>query len=429
MDYDRIDMRKTEKHEDEGPFVREIVLPTSLYNYALHRGYQTHDEVGFYLIGLFKKGVCFVYDLIEFEYSEQSGGFIESDLGRFFRLKTGVPLGLRIMGHLHKHPGFTNYSATDKQNFLRYGNANPVNAFLIYMVEPYDKISGYTATAESIFPVKVTIRELTSEEMLLEKDLRIEFKTKILLPRNSNYSDFRRVFSENISSETLKFLSRPTIQIDQGSEAEDSQITRESEILISPRKVVEIEDVGNNRTIAYRLFMEDSENIADLEKYLKQLVNIPREKGFEMVFYQEGQRLSRDTKIAALNRPITWSIERSMLYNLFKNFSKFWGNLSKFLKVQEKAEAPEALQAAEKEVQTESIYDELVVESQPILKKQDMIEEAETPSKEERRAQSAEESRPIEPKKVFEIQDTVKKSETEAKKRKDFRRDRLDYFI
>ena len=425
MDYDRIDEGKHEDHEKEGPFVKEIVLPTSLYDYALHRGYQTYDEVGFYLIGLFKKSVCYVYDLIEFEYSEQSGGFIESDLTRFFRLKTGIPLGLRIVGHLHKHPGFTNYSATDKQNFLRYGHSNPLNAFLIYMVEPYNKISGYNATAEKIFPVKVTIRELTSEEMLLEKDLKIEFKTKILLPQNSNYSDFMRVLSENISSETLKFLSRPTIQ----TEAEKSQITREADINIIPRKAVEIEDVGNNKSIVYRLFMEESETITDLEKCLKQLVNIPKEKGFEMVFYQEGQRLSRDTKIAAINRPVVWSFEKSMLYNLFKNFSNFWESFSKILKGQEKVKAPEALQPAEEKVQTELSSAELFEESKDVPKGQDLIEKAETSSEKEIMAQPAKESPPKVPEKVVEIEDIVKKSEAEAKKRKDFRRDRLDYFI
>ena len=400
MDYDRFDEGKYEDHKKEGPFVKEIVLPTSLYDFALHRGYQTYDEVGFYLIGLFKKSVCYVHDLIEFEYSEQSGGFIESDLTRFFRLETGIPLGLRILGHLHKHPGFTNYSNTDKQNFLRYGHSNPLNAFLIYMVEPHNKISGYTATAEKVFPIKVTIRELSSEEMLLEKDLKIEFKTKILLPQNSNYSDFTRVFSENISSETLKFLSRPTIQ----TEVEKSQITHEADINIIPRKAVEIEDVGNNKSIGYRLFMEESETVTDLEKYLKQLVNIPKEKGFEMVFYQEGQRLPKDTKMAAVNRPIVWNLEKSVLYNLFKNFSNFLGNFGKILKGQEKLKAPEALQPAEEAIQTELGSGESVEESKGVSDGQ-------------------------EPTKIVEIQDVVEKSEAESKRRKDFRRDRLDYFI
>jgi len=162
---------------------------------------------------------------------------------------------------------------------------------------------------------------------------------------------------------------------------------------------------------------------------LKQLVNIPKEKGFEMVFYQEGQRLSKDTKIAAINRPVVWSFEKSMLYNLFKNFSNFWGSFSKILKGQEKVRAPEALQPAEKKVQTELSSAELFEESKGVPEGQDLIEKAETSSEEEIMAQPAKESLPKEPKKVVEIQDVVEKSEAEVKKRKDFRRDRLDYFI
>ncbi len=315
--------------------MREIILPPFLFRHAIRRGYETYKEVGFYLIGLFKNGVCYVHDIIEFDYSEQSGGFIESGMARYVRLKAGLPLGVQIVGHMHKHPGFTQYSGTDKRNFLRYGNANPLNAFLIYIVDPSEKIKGYTATSEKIFPVDVTIRNLTPEEKLLEREIKIEFKTKVMLPKNSTYSDFLFLFTEKISSESLKFLSRPSIQADDKPTRRDSRISDDSEIKVIPRKGIEIEDVGNNPTLRYRILMEEGETIADLKKSLKQLINLPQEKGYEVVIFEAGQKLSKDTKLKDIRQPLVWDIEKSVLIPIFKNFHKFWGDIVKILEQNE----------------------------------------------------------------------------------------------
>ncbi len=326
-EWNRINASETKS----GPFVKEIILPPSLYSYALERGGETYKEVGFYLVGFFKKGICYIYDLIEFDYSEQSGGFIESGMKRYLRLRAGIPVGLRIVGHMHKHPGFTQYSATDKRNFLRYGNANPLNAFLIYMVDPYPQISGYTATSEKIFPVSVIIRELTSDEELLEKELKIAFSTKVLLPKKTNLSDFNLLFSENIGSETLKVLSRPTIQFNEMDGETASIITEKTRIRVIPRKAVEIEGIGKNKKLRYRIFMEETEIIADLEKILTQLVDIQKQKGYDLVFYENGQKLSKNTKIKEIRLPLTWDLEKSPLLPIFSNFYQFWRNFFKII--------------------------------------------------------------------------------------------------
>ncbi|MFX1294748.1 MAG: hypothetical protein ACFFD2_07835 [Promethearchaeota archaeon] len=327
-DWDYSDDLKMEK----GPFIREIILPPTLYEYALKRGAETYKEVGFYLIGIFKKGICYIHDIIEFDYSEQSGGFIESSIARYLRLKAGVPLGLKIVGHMHKHPGFTQYSTTDKRNFLQYGNANPLNAFLIFMIEPHEKISGYTATAEKIFPIEVNIRELTIDETLLEKELKIKFTTKILLPKNSANSDFNLTFSENIGSESLKFLSRSTIYINGISSEKKSEIIEDSKIEIIPRKVVEIEKIGRNSKINYRIFMEETDTITKLEKILKQLVYIPQKKGYDIIFYECERKLPKSTLIKEIEHPIVWSLEKSVLLLVFKKFYYFWKDFFKILK-------------------------------------------------------------------------------------------------
>jgi hypothetical protein len=426
MDYNNIDERESEG--ESGPFVKEVVLPPEVYNHALHRGYQTYQEVGFYLIGLFKKGICYVYDLVEFEYSEQSGGFIESDMARFFRVKTGIPMGLRIVGHLHKHPGFTSYSATDKQNFLRYGHSNPLNVFLIFMVEPHNKISGYTATAEKIFNITVTIRELTSEEKLTEKDLKIEFKTKVLLPRNSGDPDIARVFVENIGSEALKYLSRPSIHSRAKAEAEAADTTIE----VIPRKAIEIENVGNNKDILYRVFMEETETIADLEKAFKRMVNIPKQKGYELVFYQSGQELPNDTKMEAINQPLGWSLEKSALQESYAKFFKFLGKSLRLIREKEKEKIPVSVEPPQQQKSPEPAIDkssealEAVREPQekekvliallPAEKEVSLDLVRDTPAKDSKNASEREKA-------------SEKTEEDLLKKKKEVRRDRLDYFI
>jgi hypothetical protein len=159
------------------------------------------------------------------------------------------------------------------------------------------------------------------------------------------------------------------------------------------------------------------------------LINIPKEKGFEVVFYQEGQRLSRDTKMAAINRPVTWSIEKAVLYDLFKNFSRFWGTFGRILKEEEKIKVPEAMPTAGVEAPIEQEIDKFVDESEGRPEEQEGIEKEEIPSTEEINDQPVEESLSKDSTKVVGIQDVIEKSETEVKKRKDFRRDRLDYFI
>ncbi len=344
---------ENEEEYEEKPFVKEIVMPPYLYKRALQRGYQTYKEVGFYLVGIFKKGVCFIFDLVEFDYSEQSGGFIESEMARYLRLKAGLPLGIQIVGHIHKHPGFTSYSAMDKGNFLQYGRASPLNAFLIYIVDPHEEVKGYTATAREIFPVKVTIRDFTPEENLIEKEIKIEFITKVVLPKNTNVSDFRLLFSENISSESLKFLSRPTVQVDGLLVDETYEIQENSKIEIIPRKAIAIENVANNTGLQYRVFMEEQETIADLEKALKQLINLPQEKGYEIIFYESGRKLQRDTKLKDIKAPLVWSLEKSLLFPVFQNFYKFWLDIIEILYKRESEKLPKKLESSDLERATQ----------------------------------------------------------------------------
>ncbi|MHA1277960.1 MAG: hypothetical protein ACTSQ8_12290 [Candidatus Helarchaeota archaeon] len=340
--------------DEKGPYIKKVILPTTLYKHVLERGAETYKEVGFYLIGCFRGEVCYIYDLVEFDYSEQSGGFIESGMARYLRLKAGVPLGLRIVGHIHKHPGFTYYSGTDQRNFLQYGHANPLNAFLIYMIRPFEEVRGYTATAEKIFSIEVIIRELTSDEMLIEKEFKIELISKMVLAKNSKLLDFSRIFSENIGSETLKLLSRATIDVADSSKNGETTILEEVKINIIPRKVIELKNIGNNSRIHYRVFMEEQETVADLEKVLNQLTYIPKNIGYEIIFYEDGRKLQRDVMMGEIKYPLEWRLEKTVLIPLFKKFHKFWKGLFNLIdnKLQAKKQViPGEIQVLEKKLE------------------------------------------------------------------------------
>ncbi len=450
MEYKRIDEELEYKGlaTDNGPFVKELILPVTLYKYAQKRGNETYKEVGFYLIGIFRKGICYVYDLIEFEYSEQSGGFIESGLARSLRLNAGLPFGLQIVGHMHKHPGFTEYSATDKRNFLQYGNAKPLNAFLIYMVDPYNQIDGYTATAEKIFPIKVNIRDLTTEEMLLEKEIHIAFRTKMLVPKNLAPAEFGLLFSEKIGSEFLKFFSRPTIEIENLSEEQSPVLSEKSKVQIIPRRAVEIEELGKNNTLRYRIFLEENETIADLEKILKKLTYIPKQKGYDIVFYEEGRKLLNDTAIKEINHPLMWSLEKSVLPLIFKKFYEFWKGIVNILiqKEVEQVKATPAEAQQEKPIPKTQIQEkpaEIHIETPPpeSQKAEHPAEPtgkkavAETPIKETLAERQVEvvtlsegvKEKPLAVEKIRPPKEVPKDASEEKDKK--FKRDRLDYFI
>ena len=121
--------------EKDKLFIEKVVLPRFLYKYALERGKDTSSEVGFYIIGLIRGKVAYCYDLIEFDYYEQSSTYLETNFAKDFRLRAGLPIGMEILGNMHKHPGqMLSYSSTDERTFRRYArDTKNRNVFIIFV--------------------------------------------------------------------------------------------------------------------------------------------------------------------------------------------------------------------------------------------------------------------------------------------------------
>ena len=310
------------EHEDK-PIVNKIILPTKLWLKALDIGRQTPNEVGFYIVGLFRGKTCYIYDLIEFDYTEQSGAFIKSGLKKIARIRAGLPAGLDIVGNMHKHPGFLGYSGTDKKDYLLYGKGSSQNAFIIYIVEPYDGIAGYTATENNIYEVEVEIRELEPYEQLIEKKISLKIDLKLVAQKSENVKGLKYRFLDQIGHELLKLFSRSDFEIDNIPIPYDLKLDQIPKKLdIPPRYPVYLKNVGLNEDILIRIFLDQDDTLYKLRDILLDLIKIDESEITKLRFVENDKILPNYTKVSKIKTPLEWKIiEEHKKINLifFKN--------------------------------------------------------------------------------------------------------------
>ncbi|MHA1271530.1 MAG: hypothetical protein ACTSPY_17185 [Candidatus Helarchaeota archaeon] len=316
---------------EERPLVKKIILPTNLWLKALEIGRKTHNEVGFFIIGLFKGKICYVYDLIEFDYTEQSGAFIETGIKKAARLRAGLPVGLSIVGNMHKHPGFLQYSNTDRRDYLLYGRGGLQNAFIIYIVDPYDGVAGYTATEDKIHKVEVEIRDLELNEKLIKKNISLKINIEMYIQESESIKDMKFRFIDHLSSEILKNFSR-SFFFENNIKISNSLFVNEiSENLnIRPKKPIFIKNIGFNDEILIRIFLDSSNTLYELKEILSHLVKIQENDIYKIKFIENGIILPNNTLISEINAPLEWIIERKPIkfnFKFFKELNEFILNI------------------------------------------------------------------------------------------------------
>lgn len=321
------------KDVEEKPIVDKIILPTDLWLKALEVGRETYNEVGFYLIGLFRSKTCYIYDLIEFDYEEQSGAFIETGIKRAARLRAGLPLGLKIVGNMHKHPGFLSYSGTDRRDYLRYGRGNSQNAFLIYIVDPYDGIAGYTATQDDIYKVDVEIRELEDDEKLINKSITLKIDFKIISQKSDKIKNLKFDLIDQLSSEILKNYSRSNLFEDGIKISNDEQIISVGKNLdLQPKTPVYLKGVGFNPDLVLRIFLDPDNDLYDLRDILVHLIKVDKRKIDGIRFFNEGELLPNYTLIGDIDSILTWEVieiqKKEFNLKFFKELFNLISNIS-----------------------------------------------------------------------------------------------------
>ncbi|MHA1376812.1 MAG: hypothetical protein ACTSRG_00340 [Candidatus Helarchaeota archaeon] len=282
--------------DSDKPFIEKVILPKFLYKLAIARGKETISEVGFYIVGLIRRKIAYCYDLIEFDYFEQGPTYLETNFAKDFRLRTGLPIGLEILGNMHKHPGrMLSYSSTDKRTFTRYArDTQNRNVFIIYVVDP-DDLQAYTATEDDIFKIDFEIRNLTKEEQLKTYHFTIPISFQVCGPKNSKIQDLRFEFISKAAHEVAKCLSRP-IFLEDFREIPDSELLiNVPEIEVVPYVPIDIK-LGQNYRLAYRFYLPANAKIKELhEKLVKDFKISPT-----MRLFLKDEKIDDEVKLSIL---------------------------------------------------------------------------------------------------------------------------------
>ena len=199
--------------------ITKVVLPETLFEMAVERGRKTRGEVGFFMIGLVRKEAAYIYDLVEFDYEERSPVLIRSGFDRKLRLVGALPLGLRLIGNMHKHPSTPIPSCIDEEMFLKYARGGGQHAFVIYTVEP-EEARAFTVRDGRVVEIGCEIRALEEEEGLISARLRISLDVRMCIPKNISPLELRLLLAKSLCIELEKQIGLPRICLD-GEEISD----------------------------------------------------------------------------------------------------------------------------------------------------------------------------------------------------------------
>jgi len=194
----------------KGPGIHKVVLPEELFQMAVERGRETPTEVAFFMVGLVRGGVAYVYDLVEFDYEEKSLVLVCSGTERKLRLVGALPIGLRLIGNMHKHPGTASPSWMDREMFLKYARGGGQHAFVIYTVRPVEA-RAFTVRDERVVEIDCEIRALREEEKLSSIRLKVPLDVRVCFPRGVSLLELRLLLAEGLCRELEKQVGLPRL--------------------------------------------------------------------------------------------------------------------------------------------------------------------------------------------------------------------------
>ena len=272
----------------EGPSIDKVVLPEPLFNMAVERGRETTAEVGFFTIGLVRKRTAFIYDLVEFDYDEKSPVLIRSGVERKLRLVGALPLGLRLIGNMHKHPGTPSPSLIDEEMFLKYARGGGLHAFIIYTVEPAEA-RAFTVEGEHVVEVNCEIRELREEEKLFSIRLKLPLDIRVCFPRNTSLFELKLLLANALCLELRRQVGLPRIYVGEREASDMAELVEASLADVRPYSPVDVEASWSSG-LFYRFYideLEEGELRESIKKALGDDVNILEEA------FHEGVKLLR----------------------------------------------------------------------------------------------------------------------------------------
>ena len=251
-----------------GPPVREVVIEKSVFDRAVQRGREVQAEVGFFMIGLVRNCRAYVYDIVEFDYEEMTATFIKSGVDRKLRLAGLLPLGLRLLGNMHKHPWGTEPSLLDERMFLRYAEAGGPYAFVIYTVDPVDA-RAYTVHQGRVIEIRCDVRELEEGEELISFEVNIPLSIRVCIQKDTSAFELRALLSSKLCREVEKQISFPRL-FSGVREIEDRLPDGVRNVEVKPLRPVDIEALWA-RGLYYRMYVEEGMTEEDVEDFLREV--------------------------------------------------------------------------------------------------------------------------------------------------------------
>ncbi len=140
-------------------------MDKNLFAHIVKRGREEKEEIGFYLIGIRKNNNAYIYDAIEFPYSEKSEVLVASNPHKIGKIFASIPLGLRVIGTLHKHPDSigSRYSSIDERTFKEWAKSG-IYYHVIFSHDGED-VSVYTVIDDKIEKGEFKVKDLTNERL------------------------------------------------------------------------------------------------------------------------------------------------------------------------------------------------------------------------------------------------------------------------
>ena len=247
--------------EQEGRGVSKVVVERSLFDLAVKRGLETPTEVAFFMIGLVRGGVAYVYDLVEFDYKEKSPVSVRSGLNRKLRIAGMLPLGLKLLGNMHKHPGSPTPSSTDREMFFRYHRGGGHHVFVIYTVSPV-RAKAYTVEEGEIVEIDCDIRELEEEERLISLKISLSLDIGVCLPKGISLLELRSLLCRDICREVVRQIGYPRL-VAGGKEISEGDLPSVREMEIKPLRPLDLEVGMSSRVgeLFYRLYLSEEDSM------------------------------------------------------------------------------------------------------------------------------------------------------------------------
>ena len=223
----------------EEPVVKIVIMDQEAFERAVRVGAATDNEVGFYMIGIIRDHEAFVYDIIEFPYSEKSPTLIASDPAKVARVFSIIPLGLTVIGIMHKHPDTigSTFSSIDAKTFVEWAREG-VHAHVIFSKNGRD-VSAYTVVKNKIVKIDFVTKKNLVDELRIGY-IPISTRIPFLYHSEDTFVSLITRLEKGLTHSVLKEISplKPTNAkiFEKVPKSNALEFEKRSRILVAPRK-------------------------------------------------------------------------------------------------------------------------------------------------------------------------------------------------